>query len=82
MLQPGEFDREPFFQMAHDPALHLTECHQRADRRALVAGDSGARLRHVDDAAGDIDAVRQDQACDRVARGDTAVAAVSGNPRM
>ena len=50
MLQPGELDGEAVFEMAHDATLHFAERDQRADRRPLVAGDAGARLRHVDDA--------------------------------
>src|SRR5580693_4899133 len=76
MLQAGELDGEAFLKMAHDTALHRAERDQRADRRPLVGGDTGARLRDVDNAAGEVDAVRHDQTADRVARYDTAVAAV------
>src|SRR5580692_3266541 len=76
MLQAGELDGEAFFEVTHDAALYGAERDQRADRRPLVGGDTGARLRNVDDAAGEVDAVRHDQAADRVARHDTAVAAV------
>jgi hypothetical protein len=41
-------------------------------------GGPGARLRHVDDPAGEVEAVRQDQAADRIARNDAAVPAVFG----
>ena len=76
MLQPGELDGETVFEVAHHAALHLAERDQRADRRPLVGRDAGARLRHVDDAATDVDAVRQDQARNGIARSDAAVAAV------
>ena len=82
MLQPRELNGEALFEMPHDTALHLAKRDQRADRRPLVAGDTGARLRHVDQPATDIDAVRQDQSGDRVARNDAAVAAISGSPRI
>src|SRR6202046_895293 len=78
MLQPGELNREAFFEMADDPARYLAERDQCAERRSLVGGDAGARLRHVDDPATDIEAVGQDQAGDRVARDQTSVAAVFG----
>ena len=76
VLQAGEFDREALFEVTHDTALHLAQGDQRADRRALIGGDAGALLRHVDDAAGEIDAVRHDQAAHRIAGDDTAVSAV------
>jgi hypothetical protein len=44
MLQAGELDGEAFLEMAHDAALHCAERDQRADRRPLVGGDTGARL--------------------------------------
>src|ERR1700692_3827681 len=78
MLQAGELDGEAVLEVTHDAALYGPERDQRADRRALIGGDTGARLRDVDDAAGEVDAVRHDQAADRVARHDTAVAAVFG----
>src|ERR1700688_2125093 len=78
MLQAGELDGEAFFEVTHDAALYRSERDQRADRRPLVGGDTGARLRDVDNAAGEVDAVRHDQAADRVAWYDTAVAAVFG----
>src|ERR1700756_1698090 len=56
MLQAGELDGEAVFEMTHDAALHFAERNQRADRRPLVAGDTGAGLRHVDNAAGEVDA--------------------------
>ena len=51
VLQPGELDGKAVLEMAHHAALHLAERDQRADRRPLLGGDAGARLRHVDDAA-------------------------------
>jgi len=76
MLQAGKLDGEAVFEVAHHAALHLAQGHQRPDRRPFPRGDAGAGLRHVDDAAGKIDAVRQDQAADRIARHDTAMTAV------
>ena len=76
MLQAGKLDGKAVFEVAHHAALHFAQGHQRSDRRPFLGGDAGAGLRHVDDAAGKIDAVRQDQAADRIARHDTAVAAV------
>src|SRR5262249_52664371 len=76
MLQPGELDREAVFEMPHDTARRLAERDQRADRRALVDRNASARLRHVNDPAADIDAVRQDQAGNGVTREDTAVVAI------
>jgi len=46
------------------------------DRRALIGGEAGARLRDVDDTTGDVEAVRQDQPADGVTRDDAAVATV------
>src|SRR6516162_553243 len=62
--------------MSHYAALHLAEGYESADRRALIGGDAGARLRHIDDAACEVDAVRHEQAPDRVTSDDTAVTAV------
>src|SRR3984957_10327142 len=76
VLQPGKLDGEAIFEVADDAALHLAERYQSADRGALLGGDTGARLRNVDDAAGDVDAVRHDQAARRFLRRDAAVAAV------
>ena len=52
MLQPGEFDGKPVFEVAHHAALHIAERDQRADRRTLIGGDAGARLRNVYNTAG------------------------------
>jgi len=76
MLEPRELDGEAVLEIANDAALHLAERHQRAHGRPLVGGDTGARLRYVDDAAADVEAVGHDEPADRIARGDTAVAAV------
>src|ERR1700722_19004591 len=76
VLQPGKLDGEAVFEVADDAALHLAERYQGADRGALFGGDTGARLRNVDDSAGEVDAVRHDQAARRFLRRDAAVAAV------
>src|SRR5579871_5512685 len=81
VLQPGELDGKAIFEVAHDPTLHLAERNQRADRRPLIRGDGGARLRYVDDAAADVDTIRHDKPAERVARHDAAVAAVLGQPQ-
>src|SRR5690606_2344674 len=78
MLQAGELDREAAFDMAHDAARHLADCHLAADLRNEIRCDQnrGTGLRQVDNAAGDIVAVRQDQPCQWIARGKAAVTAV------
>ena len=76
MLQTGELDGKAIFQVAHYASLDLAQGDQRTDRRALIGGEAGARLRDVDDTTGDVEAVRQDQPADGVTRDDTAVAAV------
>ena len=56
MLRTRELDGEAILEMSHCAALHLAEGYESADRRTLIGGDAGARLRHVDDAAGEVDA--------------------------
>jgi hypothetical protein len=80
VLQTRELDGEAIFEMSHYAALHLAEDYESADRRALIGGDAGARLRHIDDAAGEVDAARHEQAPDRVTWDDTAVTAVFRQP--
>jgi hypothetical protein len=76
VLQPDKLDRKAFLDVANHAAGRLAEGDEGADLRALLAPDRGARLRDVDDAAGQIDAVGQDEPRHRVARGDAAVAAI------
>jgi len=76
MLQAGEFDRKAFFDMANHPALDLADHDQGAGRRLEVGLDGGTRQRHVDDPHGHVGPVRHDQPGHRIARNDTAVAAV------
>src|SRR5271154_6765173 len=76
VLQAGKLDGEAFLEVTHDASLDLAQRDQRADRRPLLGGDAGAGFRHVDDAAGEVDAVRHNQTAHRVARHDTAVPAV------
>src|SRR6185437_8108874 len=78
VLQPREFDGEAVLDMTDDAALRLADHDHGADDGAQVGcdRDRGARLRQVDDAAGDVDAARQDQPRDRIARREAAMAAV------
>ena len=80
MPQTRELDGEAILEMSHYAALHLAESYESADRRTLIGGDAGTRLRHMDDAAGEVDAVRHEQAPDRVTWDDTAVTAVFRQP--
>src|SRR6185312_1512025 len=70
VLQPHELDRKSVFDVAHDPALRLADCHYDANWRSQLATDAdrGARLGQVDYAAGDIRAIWQHEASHWVAR--------------
>src|SRR5690242_16117629 len=59
VLQAREFDGETVLDMAHHAALRLADHDHGSDRRAQIRCDRnrGARLRQVDDPAGDVDAV-------------------------
>src|ERR1039458_9067905 len=78
VLQAGEFNGETVLDMTDHPALGLADGNHAADNGPQFRrdGDRGARLRQVDDAAGDIIAVRQDQPRHRLTRDKAAVAAV------
>jgi hypothetical protein len=78
MLEPRELNGEAVLDVTDDAALRLAEGDQAADRRPQVRrdGDRRARLRQVDDPATHIAPVRQDQARQRPARGEAAVAAI------
>ena len=58
---------ETVFEVPNDPAGGLAEGHQSADLGALLGRDRCTRLRHVDDADGQVDAVRHDQPCHGIA---------------
>src|SRR6266700_5173776 len=76
VLEADELDREAVLDVPDHATGGLAERDERANVGPLIAHDRGARLRNVDDAAGQVDAVGQDQSRHRIARGDAAIAAV------
>src|SRR5476651_500182 len=70
MLQAGEFDGEAILDMTDYPAHNFANGDRGANRGPKVGRnrDRGTRGRQVDDAAGDIGAVRQDQPRQRIFR--------------
>src|SRR6516162_2153314 len=73
VLQADELDREAVLDMAHDAARRFADGNEAADLGPLIALDRRTRLGDVDDPAGDVDAARQDQSGNRVARRNAAV---------
>src|SRR5215472_4605023 len=61
VLEADEFDREAVLEVTDHPAGGLPDRHAGADLGPVFGRECTARLRYVDDAYSDIDAVRQDQ---------------------
>src|SRR5215813_5271364 len=78
VLEADEFDREAVLEVTDHPAGGLPDRHAGADLWPVFGRQCTARLRYVDEAHSEIDAVRQDQPGDRIARRHAAVAAVFG----
>src|SRR5262249_23708635 len=76
VLEADEFDREAVLEVTDHPAGGLPDRHAGAHLGPVFGRQCTARLRYVDDAYSDIDAVRQDQPGERIARCHAAVAAV------
>src|SRR6516162_10054227 len=61
VLQAGELYRDAVLEMAHDPAGGPANGDGRSQLGALLGRDRRTRLGEVDDAAGQVDPVRQDE---------------------
>src|SRR5262245_51426946 len=76
MLEAGELDRNPILQMPDDPPRRAPDRHRGSQFGPLIGGNGRARLRDVDDSAGEVDPVRQNEPRSRIAWGNTAMTAV------
>ena len=76
MLQTGELHRDAVVEVAHDAAGGPANGERRSQLGALVGRDRRTRLGDVDDAAGQIDPVRQDEPGRGIARRNAAMPAI------
>ena len=61
MLQANKFNRKAILDIAGDAGLGLANGNERTDHRPLVARDTRARLRYIDNATVDMNAVRKNE---------------------